>query len=75
MLSIVPAHKAGAQELYPLLKELISYLCNCTSIKFFPVLGYNLSPISLISDSFGDTENKPNPSVILQTVEIAAIFH
>lgn len=59
----------------PSLRELILYLHNYKSIKFFPALGYNLSAVSLIPGPFGDTENKTNPSVILQTPEIAAVFH
>lgn len=52
---------------FPLFRELIPYLHNCNSMIFFPALGYNLSPLLWSLVLCGATENKANPSIILQT--------
>lgn len=52
VLSTVPVHQAGAQKGLYIIQRTVPYLHNSNSIKFFPAMGYNLSPVSLIHWSF-----------------------
>lgn len=60
---------------YPLFGELISYLHNCNSMKFFPEPGYNLSSLTLIISLLGPQKTRLILHLSFKHQKIAAIFH